>query len=132
MAANGNPSAARSRAARSSPARSKELNDLPCKVRPRWMSPTHQLLDWNDLPEWQKEDNSFVESGYRVAAPSFLKCMGSWRYLHNESSKGGFLLHPRNTNSPASQSTFTPTWYLVCCFICSPASLPQSWKDAMP
>lgn len=44
-----------------------------------------RLLLWRELPEWQREDNSHVESGYRVATPSVAQCLESWRYLHNES-----------------------------------------------
>jgi len=43
-----------------------------------------QLLKYADLPDWQKEDDKFVESGYRVATPSCARCLASWGYLHNE------------------------------------------------
>lgn len=43
-----------------------------------------QLLEWSELPDWQKEDNSYVQTGYRVATPSFIRCLQSWGYLHNE------------------------------------------------
>ena len=46
---------------------------------------SHRLLLWTELPEWQREDNSHVESGYRVATPSVARCFKSWLYLHNES-----------------------------------------------
>lgn len=46
---------------------------------------SHRLLLWEELPEWQREDNSHVESGYRIATPSVLRCFKSWFYLHNES-----------------------------------------------
>jgi adiponectin receptor len=48
---------------------------------------SHRLLLWSELPEWQREDNSHVESGYRVATPSVLQCLKSWLYLHNESGR---------------------------------------------
>lgn len=43
-----------------------------------------RLLEWTELPDWQKEDNSYVQTGYRVATPSFIRCLQSWGYLHNE------------------------------------------------
>lgn len=57
-----------------------------------------RLLDWTELPEWQKEDNSFVETGYRPSDGSVLSCVGSWFYLHNESGAFyhlGSVLMPR-------------------------------------
>ena len=44
-----------------------------------------RLLLWSELPDWQREDNSHIESGYRVATPSVVQCLQSWLYLHNES-----------------------------------------------
>jgi len=45
------------------------------------------LLSWTDLPEWQRLELSYVQSGYRNATPSGLQCVKSWLYLHNESGK---------------------------------------------
>lgn len=50
-----------------------------------------QLLKYADLPAWQKEDDKFVESGYRVATPSCARCLASWGYLHNETGIHQFL-----------------------------------------
>ncbi|GAB7342121.1 hypothetical protein MBLNU457_g0390t2 [Dothideomycetes sp. NU457] len=53
---------------------------------------TPQLLKYADLPEWQKEDDKFVESGYRVATPSCARCLASWGYLHNETGPSDIYL----------------------------------------
>jgi adiponectin receptor len=50
-----------------------------------------RLLRWDELPAWRQEDNSLVETGYRLTTPSVLKCVKSWSYLHNET--GATLPH---------------------------------------
>jgi len=44
----------------------------------------HRLLRWEELEDWQKEEESYIESGYRQVTPSVWKCIKSWAYLHNE------------------------------------------------
>ena len=46
-----------------------------------------RLLDLSELPDWQKEDNTFLESGYRPATPTFLLCLSTWLYVHNETGR---------------------------------------------
>ncbi|MCJ1244285.1 hypothetical protein MMC30_001483 [Trapelia coarctata] len=46
-----------------------------------------RLLHWDELPEWQQEDNTLIETGYRPATASILECIQSWFYLNNETGK---------------------------------------------
>lgn len=43
-----------------------------------------QLYLWDELPEWQK-DNCYILSGYVRETFSYLECLRSLTYLHNES-----------------------------------------------
>ncbi|GMM35374.1 PAQR-type receptor [Saccharomycopsis crataegensis] len=45
---------------------------------------TKKLYHWNDIPEWQK-DNHYIFSGYVKETLSYLECLRSLTYLHNES-----------------------------------------------
>jgi adiponectin receptor len=38
---------------------------------------------WSDLPEWSK-DNEYIHSGFRPISNSYLKCIQSCFYVHNE------------------------------------------------
>lgn len=41
------------------------------------------LLTWHGLTEWTK-DNEYIETGYRPISNSYLDCIRSCTYLHNE------------------------------------------------
>lgn len=45
-------------------------------------SPT--LLTWHQLPEWAK-DNEYIHTGFRPVSYSYLRCVKSCLYIHNES-----------------------------------------------
>ncbi|CCK72977.1 PAQR-type receptor KNAG_0M01240 [Huiozyma naganishii CBS 8797] len=45
---------------------------------------TKRIYTWNEIPEWQK-DNEHIIDGYVRETNSFLKCVHSLFYLHNES-----------------------------------------------
>jgi len=51
--------------------------------RPKHQSDHYLLLQWNDLPSWQK-DNEFIISGYRQASGSFRESLNSLQHIHNE------------------------------------------------
>lgn len=42
-----------------------------------------RLCNWEELPEWQK-DNHYIETGYVRETNSFKRCFESLGYLHNE------------------------------------------------
>ncbi|KAK3377090.1 hemolysin-III channel protein-like protein Izh2 [Lasiosphaeria ovina] len=72
--------ATRRRAVTSKGAETRSPDPRPAKARPRAV----QLVLWRDLPTWQQEGSGHIETGYRPASESLLDCLGSWRYLHNE------------------------------------------------
>ncbi|KAI9316248.1 hemolysin-III related-domain-containing protein [Dichotomocladium elegans] len=47
-------------------------------------STKHRLLSWEELPNWLR-DNIFITSGYRQPQGSYVGCLKSLFYLHNES-----------------------------------------------
>ena len=42
------------------------------------------LLTWSQLPEWAK-DNEYILTGFRATSNSYLRCLESCFYIHNES-----------------------------------------------
>lgn len=44
----------------------------------------HILCTWNELPDWQK-DNEYIHGGYVRETNNFTQCINSLFYLHNES-----------------------------------------------
>ncbi|KAL8878679.1 MAG: hypothetical protein Q9198_003564 [Flavoplaca austrocitrina] len=47
-------------------------------------SPNHTgLKQWTQIPSWQ-QDNEYILSGYRPHTESFIRCIGSLAYIHNE------------------------------------------------
>ena len=42
------------------------------------------LLTWSQLPEWAK-DNEYIHGGFRSISNSYLSCLKSCFYIHNES-----------------------------------------------
>ena len=46
-------------------------------------SSTRALVEWDDLPEWQR-DNEHIISGYRRPSHSFRNSLESTKYIHNE------------------------------------------------
>lgn len=91
------------------------LSGFETQKQPRMPQPP-QLLEWSELPDWQKEDNSYVQTGYRVATPSFIRCLQSWGYLHNET---GMTLRQR-------------CWFSVTNMILnSQHLLPSAWRCSL-
>ena len=43
----------------------------------------NQLLSWEEIPEWSK-DNEYIHSRYRPICDSYLSCLRSCFYVHNE------------------------------------------------
>ena len=41
------------------------------------------LLTWSQLPEWAK-DNEYMHTGFRATSNSYLSCLKSCFYMHNE------------------------------------------------
>ena len=41
------------------------------------------LLSWDDLPTWAK-DNEYIQTGFRPISNSYLDCLNSYFYVHNE------------------------------------------------
>jgi hypothetical protein len=49
--------------------------------------PTKKLiLNWNEIPTWM-QDNVYITNGYRPQTNSYVECVKSLGYLHNESGK---------------------------------------------
>ena len=56
---------------------------LPAEITPRNTIEKNRLLKWDDLPAWAK-DNEYIHSGFRPSANSYLDCLKSCFYIHNE------------------------------------------------
>ncbi|PMD40096.1 hemolysin-III channel protein-like protein Izh2 [Hyaloscypha variabilis F] len=56
--------------------RRKSTSRAACKKKAR-----RRLRMWGEL---DREDNHFIESGYRAASGSLEECLYSWTYIHNE------------------------------------------------
>ncbi|KAG4034507.1 hypothetical protein MFRU_003g04670 [Monilinia fructicola] len=56
---------------------------LPCGEKPHNNSVGSDLLEWDELYDWQ-QDNEYILSGYRPASKSFLKSLESLGHVHNE------------------------------------------------
>lgn len=41
------------------------------------------LMQWTQIPGWQ-QDNEYILSGYRPHTESFIRCIKSLAYIHNE------------------------------------------------
>jgi adiponectin receptor len=44
------------------------------------------ILNWNEIPTWM-QDNGYITDGYRHQTNSYVECVKSLGYLHNESGK---------------------------------------------
>lgn len=47
-------------------------------------SVVHRLLSLTDIPEWQRPELTYIQTGYREITPCCMQCVKSWRYMHNE------------------------------------------------
>lgn len=45
-----------------------------------------KTLTWHEIPTWM-QDNIYITDGYRPQSNSYLECVKSLGYLHNESGK---------------------------------------------
>ncbi|KAH8653991.1 adiponectin receptor protein 1 [Tricladium varicosporioides] len=61
----------------------KSATQLGADRQPKLQSGHSLLLQWNELPSWQ-QDNEFIISGYRPASESFRKSLNSLQHIHNE------------------------------------------------
>lgn len=58
----------------------RQVKSLPS----RDTSPHHtDLKHWTQIPGWQ-QDNEYILSGYRSHTESFIRCIKSLAYIHNE------------------------------------------------
>lgn len=68
--------------------------------------------EWVQLPEWAK-DNEYIQSGFRPISSSYLDCLKSCLYVHNET--GNIYSHLLATvwmwSLPASFYFFTKSHY---------------------
>lgn len=48
--------------------------------------PKKLVFEWNEIPTWM-HDNVYITGGYRRQTNSYLECVKSLGYLHNESGK---------------------------------------------
>lgn len=46
--------------------------------------PKKKILTWNEIPTWM-HDNVYITGGYRAPTNSYLGCIKTLGYLHNES-----------------------------------------------
>ena len=53
------------------------------KAAPNAITRDDRLLGWDDLPVWAK-DNEYIHSGFRPYTNSYLDCLKSCFYIHNE------------------------------------------------
>lgn len=53
-------------------------------VKVKTTTKEHLLCTWNQLPDWQK-DNEYIHGGYVRETNNFTACINSLFYLHNES-----------------------------------------------
>lgn len=45
-----------------------------------------KILSWNEIPAWM-QDNVYITGGYRPQTNSYVGCLKTLLYLHNESGK---------------------------------------------
>lgn len=57
----------------------RQAQSLPDQIT----SPNHALKQWTQIPGWQ-QDNEYILSGYRPQTESFIRCIKSLAYIHNE------------------------------------------------
>ncbi|CAL8576031.1 hypothetical protein XPA_001923 [Xanthoria parietina] len=57
----------------------RQAQSLPDRIT----SPNHVLKQWTQIPGWQ-QDNEYILSGYRPQTESFIRCIKSLAYIHNE------------------------------------------------
>lgn len=48
--------------------------------------PKKKILSWNEIPAWM-QDNVYITGGYRPQTNSYVECLKTLFYLHNESGK---------------------------------------------
>jgi adiponectin receptor len=48
--------------------------------------PKKKILTWNEIPTWM-HDNAYITGGYRPQTNSYVECVKTLGYLHNESGK---------------------------------------------
>lgn len=89
-------------------------------------SPWHSLIEWQDLPHWQ-QDNQYIHTGYRKASYSYPRSILSMLHWHNESINiwthflpgvlcipfGAFLY---NTLKPRYDLASATDVYVMSCF----------------
>ncbi len=84
-----------------------------------------------DLSWYHREDNHFIESGYRAASGSLLECLYSWTYIHNETGTS-FTTRPSSENQLTFVFTANIYLHLVGAAIFFALPLCLFWEEIPP